>query len=244
MNTKLNLFLFSIIIIISGCSVNPTMKYYNSRLGANFVSVEELSNLELIDLESESDISRNLAFVIAKNASIEGYQEDYLLIFPAPEAYESHIIMLNNLDYSRAVFLNREKLVEFINVLQRTSNNWDKKLDVNEGLCYSFHVYEEQNQILSKDISNQDVSVKVRSEYDYEFSFYFQRFHYLTTSSTTEKSIATISGRYFPTIQIIKKMHIDTLLEILQIALEKMPEPVENLRRQKTGSFLPDKEKT
>ncbi|MFZ2411302.1 MAG: hypothetical protein WAW23_07015, partial [Candidatus Methanoperedens sp.] len=158
--------------------------------------------------------------------------------------YESHIIMLNNLDYSRAVYLNREKLVEFINVLQRTSNNWDKKLEVNEGLSYSFHVFEEQNQILSKDISSQDVSVKVRNEYDYEFSFYFQRFHYLTTSSTTEKSIATISGKYFPTKQIINKKAIDYILEILLVALEKLPEPVENAPKQEVGSSIPDKEKT
>ena len=221
--------LFSIIVLTS-CSSQVGYKYYyqyyDAQLGSKYVSSEIMSNLMMIEKCDDSFLMSNFAFIIAQNSSIDLEREDYFLLCPL--SFEMKVVnpSLNELQLYNSVYFNKEKLVEFINVLKRIILEWDKELEANEGKFYDFAIHEKVNIIRSKEIGSIETKVNIQTNYDYEFSAEYQKFKIKASLDNDEKisNELYINGRNFDMITITQKKTVQSLIDILEIALAELPD--------------------
>lgn len=122
---------FLLLLILSGCSIKQF--YYHSEANLPYFDRATKSAFTLIKKE---DIS---AFKFGVISATDDDTLSYVLISPK-EARVSSVKDLPDDKLDRAIPLKISQVKEFLEILNASSNKWDKKFDAENGISYEYMV--------------------------------------------------------------------------------------------------------
>jgi len=216
------------IFIMISCSYKPGYKFYDPHIGNNYVSSQIMSNMKLVTPPKNNWLTKSFGFVIVRKCDIEKEMENHLLLCPILNRLDGKPILIKNLLFYKSVYFNRIKLLEFIKLLEQIIEEWDKDIRGDEGKFYNFVIHEKVDIIRSMELDNTDNNNKlnIQTKYGYEFSATYQKYKVFDSYGKLNKTSngLFIDGRNFPLLTIEKKETVKSLLDVLEICLDELPE--------------------